>query len=334
MRRQVKTSGLILGAILAGTATFGFGCSNPPSTPQANTPETAAPKATEEKTETAQTTEATQNKLTIVFPNRGEAGEAQAKANAVAAFVSKQMGSPVEAIVADDTAAVEALRANRADVAFLSSRPALKAEQLANSRLYLAEVRPNYSGGHTYKSVFIVPKDSPLQDKGSAKATLEQLKGKRMAFVSPTSGSGFVFPVGELVKEGLVPGKDRLEGFFGKVSYGGDYTGAIQSVLRGQADVAAISEYALNPPYMKEEEKSKIRVLYSIAGVPAHGVAIDDDVSEATRTKLITALMELNKPENKSLLKDLSNATELVKVDHDKHLGSVRTALKQAGVEL
>ncbi|HBE20101.1 MAG TPA: phosphonate ABC transporter substrate-binding protein [Cyanobacteria bacterium UBA11149] len=334
MRRQVKTSGWILGVILAGTATFGFGCSTPPSTPEASTPQAAAPKATEEKAETGKTTEATGNKLTIVFPNRGEAGEAQAKANAVAAFVSKQMGSPVEAIVADDTAAVEALRANRADVAFLSSRPALKAEQLANSRLYLAEVRPNYSGGHTYKSVFIVPKDSPLQDKGSGKATLEQLKGKRMAFVSPTSGSGFVFPVGELVKEGLVPGKDRLDSYFGKVSYGGDYTKAIQAVLRKEADVAAVSEYALNPPYITEEEKSKVRVLYAIAGVPAHGVSIDDDVPEATRTKLIAALMELNKPENQSLLKDLSNATELVKVDHDQHLNTVRTALKQAGVEL
>ena len=55
---------------------------------------------------------------------------------------------PVEALVSDNTAAVEALRANRVDVAFLSSRPALKAEQLANARLYLAEVRPNYSGGY------------------------------------------------------------------------------------------------------------------------------------------------------------------------------------------
>jgi ABC-type phosphate/phosphonate transport system substrate-binding protein len=82
-----------------------------------------------------------QKSLTIIFPSRSDSTDLQNKANAVAAFLSKELGMPVQAQVGDDTAAVEALRANRADVAFLSSRPALKAEQLANARLYLAEVR-------------------------------------------------------------------------------------------------------------------------------------------------------------------------------------------------
>ncbi|MDP5017892.1 MAG: PhnD/SsuA/transferrin family substrate-binding protein, partial [Dolichospermum sp.] len=79
--------------------------------------------------------------LTIVFPTRSDSTDLQNKANNVAAFLSKELGMPVKAQLGDETAAVESLRANRADVAFLSSRPALKAEQLANARLYLAEVR-------------------------------------------------------------------------------------------------------------------------------------------------------------------------------------------------
>ncbi len=271
--------------------------------------------------------------LRLAFPNRGEITDAPHKANAVAAFLSKQQGRPVQAVVAEETAAVEALRAGRVDAAFVSSRPALKAEQLANARLYLAEVRPNYSGGHTYSSIFVVPKNSSLTSKDSAKATLEQLRGKRMAFVSPTSGSGFIFPVGELVKQGFVPNRDRLDGFFGQVSYGSNYSGALQAVLRGQADAAVVSEYALNPPYVTAEEKSQLRVLHAITGVPAHGIVIDDSVAAPMREKLIAALMQLNQSPNSQLLKDLSNATSLVKVNHDSHLAPIRDALQRVGIE-
>ncbi|PMB39782.1 phosphonate ABC transporter substrate-binding protein [Fischerella thermalis CCMEE 5330] len=273
------------------------------------------------------------NELVVIFPSRSDSTDLQNKANAVAAFLSKQLGVPVKAQIGDDTAAVEALRANRADIAFLSSRPALKAEQLANARLYLAEVRPTYSGKYTYNSVFVVPKNSPLKTQSTAKATLTQLRGKRMAFTSPTSGSGFIFPTGELVKQGLVPNRDRLNDFFGQVTYGGNYSKAIQAVLRGQADVAAVSEYALNPPYITEAEKNQLRILHKIPGVPAHGVAIDDDVPAATRDKIINAMLLLNQPQNNQLLRNLYNSTELVKIDHNQHLAPLRNALQLAGIQ-
>ncbi|MBD2138958.1 phosphate/phosphite/phosphonate ABC transporter substrate-binding protein [Anabaena sp. FACHB-1237] len=271
--------------------------------------------------------------LTIVFPSRSDSTDLQTKANNVAAFLSKELGIPVKAQVGDDTAAVEALRANRADVAFLSSRPALKAEQLANAKLYLAEVRKNYSGRYTYNSVFVVPNNSPLKSKNTAKATLEQLRGKSMAFTSPTSGSGFIFPVSELVKQGFVPNKDRVDSFFGKVSYGGNYSKALDAVVRGQADVAVVSEYALFPPYLPAENRDKVRVLYKISGVPAHGIAIDDDVPVVMREKIINAFLKLNKSENNQLLTSLYNSTELVRVDHNRHLKPTREALKNVGIE-
>lgn len=271
--------------------------------------------------------------LTIVFPSRSDSTDLQNKANNVAAFLSKMVGIPIKAQVGDETAAVEALRANRADVAFLSSRPALKAEQLANSRLYLAEVRKNYSGRYTYNSVFVVPNNSQLKSKNSPKATLEQLRGKTITFTSPTSGSGFIFPVSELVKQGFVPNRDRLDTFFSKINYGGNYSKALDAVVRGQTDVAVVSEYALFPPYLAAENRDKVRILHKISGVPAHGIAIDDDVPVVIREKLINALLKLNKSENQQLLTNLYNSTELVRVDHDRHLQPVREALKNVGIE-
>ncbi|MBM0743718.1 phosphate/phosphite/phosphonate ABC transporter substrate-binding protein [Phormidium sp. CLA17] len=277
--------------------------------------------------------QANAKKIQIVFPGRADATDLKTKIDAVASFLTREMGMPVEGVIADDTAAVEALRANRADVAFLSSRPALKAQQLANARLYLAEVRPNYSGGHTYRSIFVVPKDSALKSRASNNQTLAQLRGKKIAFTSPTSGSGFIFPVSEMVKQGLVPNRDRVGSFFKQVTYGNGYSGALQAVLRGQADVAAVSEYTLRAPYITEAEAKKLRVLAFVSNVPAHGIAIDDDVPTATRNKLINAMMKLNEPANNKLLKDLGNATKLVRVDHDRHLNPMREALKRAGIE-
>ncbi|ARV61477.1 phosphonate ABC transporter substrate-binding protein [Nostocales cyanobacterium HT-58-2] len=274
-----------------------------------------------------------QKTLTVIFPSRSGTTDLQNKANAVAAFLSKELGTPVEAKIGDDTAAVEALVGDSADVAFLSSRPALKAEQRAGARLYLAEVRPTYSGRYTYNSIIVVPKDSALKTLGTSKATLEQLRGKKMAFTSPTSGSGFIFPVGDLVKQKLVRNRDSLGEFFGQVLYGGDYSKALKAVVQGQAEAAAVSEYAFNAPYISEAEKSQLRVLYKIPGVPAHGVAIDDDVPTATRERLINAMLKLNEPKNNELLRSLYNSTELVKVDHTKHLAPIREALKNAGIE-
>jgi phosphonate transport system substrate-binding protein len=271
--------------------------------------------------------------LRIVFPSRADSTDLQRKADAVAQFLSKDLGMPVEAVVADETAAVEAMRSNRADVAFLGSRGALKAEKLAKARLVLAEIRPGYSGGYTYRSIFVVRKDSPLTSRGNNLTTLSQLKGKKMAFTSPTSGSGFIVPVGEMVKLKLVESRDRLEPFFGQVTYGGGYSGALQAVLRKQADVAAVSEYTLKPPYVTESEAGQLRVLASIPGVPAHGVSIDDDVPANLRNRIVNSLLKLNQPENNEMFKSLYNSTKLVKVGHDQHLAPMKQALERAGIE-
>jgi phosphonate transport system substrate-binding protein len=265
--------------------------------------------------------------ITIVFPSRSESSDLQQKADAVVKLLAQESGLNLQAKVAEETVAVESLAANQADVAFLGSRAALKAEKLANAQMYLAEVRSNYSGGHTYNSIFVVPKNSPLSD-------LSSLKGKRIAFTSPTSGSGFIVPVGQLMNAKLVTGKDKLDQFFGKVTYGGSYSKALQAVLRGQADVAAVSEYALFPPHITEAEGKQLRVLSKTAGVPAHGVVIDDDVPPATREKIVESMLKLNSGSNNALLKSLYNSTALVKVNHDQHLAPMAQALKKIGMDL
>ncbi len=116
-------------------------------------------------------------------------------------------------------------------------------------------------------------------------------------------------------------------------SYGGNYSKALDAVVRGQTDVAVVSEYALFPPYLAAENRDKVKLLHKISGVPSHGIAIVYDVPVVIREKLINALLKLNKSDNNQLLTSLYNSTELVKVDHDRHLRPVREALKNVGME-
>lgn len=282
---------------------------------------------------TQQLAQAPLKRLVIVFGTRRDATDLDKKAETVAKFLSKQIGIPVEAIIADETAAVEALRANRADVAFLAGRAALRAEKTTGAKMYLAEIRSDYSGGHTYDSVLVVRKDSPLKKLGSEKQTLSQLRGKRMAFASRTSGSGFIIPTSEFVGEGLVTNPDRYEQFFSKVIYGDGYSSALQAILKKQADVAAVSEYALNPPWITSAEAKQLRIIWSIPGVPAHGIVIDNDVPAAMREKIVSAFLKLNEPKNNAMFRALYNSTKLVKVDHNKHLASMRRALQRAKLD-
>ena len=280
-----------------------------------------------------QLAQASQKEIVIVFASRRDATDLKTKAEAVSKILSQQIGVPVKAVIASEAAAVEALRANRADVAFLGGRAAIQAEKTTNAKLYLAEVRNDYSGGHTYKSVLVVRKDSPLKTLGTGKQTLGQLKGKKMAFASRTSGSGFIIPTSEFVGQGFVADPDRYNQFFSQVIYGDGYSSALQAVLKGQADVAAVSEYALNSPWITPEEVKKLRVLWSIPGVPAHGIAIDNDVPAPLRAKIIAAFLTLNEPKNNTLFRSLYNSTKLVKVDHDTHIAPMKRALTRAKLD-
>lgn len=306
----------------------------PPS--QTNAAQTSTPAkepAPATKSTPPEVAQAPLKEVTIAFATRRDTKDLQNKVDQVTAILSKEVGMPVKGITADETASVEALKANRANVAFLSGRAALKAEQLSGAKMYLAEVRADYSGGKTYNSIFVVPEDSPLKTLADPTQTLEQLRGKRMAFTSRSSGSGFIFPVSELVGLKFVDGPDRLEQFFGKVTYGDGYSSALQALLRGQADVAVVSEYALLPPWITAEEGKKLRVLHAVPNVPAHGISIDDSVPADLREKLIKAFLKLNEPENKELFLSLYNSTELVKVDHEQHLATMRTAIQRAGLK-
>jgi phosphonate transport system substrate-binding protein len=107
----------------------------------------------------------------------------------------------------------------------------------------------------------------------------------------------------------------------------------LQAVLRGQSEVAAVSEYALLPPWVTAAEGKRLRVLQKVAGVPAHGIVIDDRIPAPMRERLVNAFMKMNEPANNQLFRSLYNSQRLVKVDHARHLATLRQALQRAKLD-
>ena len=85
-------------------------------------------------------------------------------------------------------------------------------------------VEPN--GGRGYHSVLIVRADSPYK-------SLEDLKGKTMAWVDPNSTSGYLVPNAALRDTGIDPQK-----YFGRTLYSGGHEQSVLGVLKGNLDSA------------------------------------------------------------------------------------------------
>jgi phosphonate transport system substrate-binding protein len=280
-----------------------------------------------------------QAKRPLVFafqPQKDPAGIRKA-ADDVAAYLGRALGREVQVLVPLAYAAtVQALVSKRADIAWLSSLPFLLARRDGGARLLLAEVRTDTRGKARteYDSVFVVPVDSPLKSFADLKRTAKQ---QRMVFTSNTSTSGFVFPYDRLIREGVLNRAQPPEQAFRSVAYGGGYTQALEQLLAGRGDVAAVSDYTVEGPkratYLPEDKQKQLRILARTPGVPTHCVAAASSVSEADGKAIQQALLDLTRT-NPALLSDVYGASGLRIVSEKAHTQATVDAIDRTGLPI
>lgn len=261
--------------------------------------------------------------LTFAFQPQENPEGLELDTRRLAEFISAQTGYEIKIFLPTNYAAVvEALRGGHADLAYFSGWPYLIAHDVAGAQILLVEER---QGEPFYESRWYVRADSEFK-------TLADLEGRSVAFTSPTSTSGFLFPMAKVVEEGhLRTGQDAKE-YFGEVIFAGGYQQALLALANGTVDAAAASDYALEL-YLSEEQQSRVRILTSQGPVPTHGLAVRGDMAEEVKNKLRAALLELNREENKSLLKSVYGAEKLVPREHDEHVQALDKARKLVGIE-
>lgn len=266
---------------------------------------------------------------TIVFSFQKQKNPDElAKATAlVSEFLSKKIAKKVEVLVPTSYgASVQGLISNKVHIAYMDSLPFILASAETPLEVIAVEKR---NGRFEYDSLIVVRKDSPIQ-------SMNDLKGKRIVFSSPTSTSGYLFPLSRLIREKILAKKEDLNKHFLQVSYAGGYDKAILSVAQGQADAASFSDYAFEGPkadlYGTADNRHKLRVLARTPGVPTHLIAASKKLSPELIVKIQAALLALaqEKPE---LLSSVYGAAQLSKPGAS-HVSSTNLALQLTGLEV
>jgi phosphonate transport system substrate-binding protein len=209
--------------------------------------------------------------------------------------LGKLVGIPVRVTVASDYAAVvEALRNKTADLAFLHPAGYVLANREAKAMIIAQD---QWHGNTSYRSRVFVRQDSGIK-------SLEELRGKTIAFVDPASTSGYVWPMVLLIKRGLVQNRDPKT-FFKEAVFVGAHDAALQALLHGQVDAIASFDQA-REQYLKDPaEREKIAWVAETDPIPEGGIAGREGLDPATVAKVKAALLQMRGPEYAQLLKDL-----------------------------
>jgi phosphonate transport system substrate-binding protein len=238
-------------------------------------------------------------------------------------FLSKKLGRPVEVIVPlSSSVIIEGFANGTVDLGYLSATDMVVAQKKNAGQILLAG---QIDGRNFYQSYWLALKEKPY-------SKVEDLKGKPVAFASKTSTSGYLIPVWDLKRKGLLTKPDPEEFFgAGNLFYGTGYVSAVERVLNGQAEAAAVSYYVLDKDkHLTVEQRAKLKKVAEQGPVPTHVIAIRSSVSEADRDTLRKALETMNEKENEGL-RDKLFTSKLVPVNAEEHLRSIREALDFLG---
>ena len=218
----------------------------------------------------------------MVFVPASEKGDENDYTNLIK-IVNKLTGFEIKFVkVTDYNAAVEAMRANRAQIAWYGGKTYIKASEIAYAEAFAAGVRPGEkdAGYYTY---FVTKKNSNIKQ-------LSDLRGKILSLNSIGSTSGDLIPQVELSKVDLsIKNKQDFKNFF----YAGSHDACLLAVLNNKADVCGMSsrnyEARLADKTFKEED---VKIIHKSPKVPPPPLAYSKKISLEVRNKIKAAVLE------------------------------------------
>ena len=239
---------------------------------------------------------------------------------AFGAALGKLVGVPIRVTVASDYAAVvEALRNRTADLAFVHPAGYVLANREAKAMIV---AKDQWHGNTSYTSRIYVRKESGLK-------TLEELRGKTIAFVDPSSTSGYVYPMVMLIEKGLVQNKDPKT-FFKEFVFSGSHDAGLQALLHGHVDAFASFDQA-REQYLKDPaEREKLIYIAESAPIPEGGICARDGLDPALVAKVRAALLSMKGPTYAPILKALYDIDGFEPAE-DREYQPVRAAMDLLG---
>ena len=280
MKRNRKLLALTLSALM--TAGLLAGCSAASSSAEAGDTASAAGTAAETGNPGGE-----DGVFTIAYaPNESNTEAADAR-NGLAEDLGAVLGCEVEEIQASDyNAIIEALRTGSADMAYMGSQALALGVERTGLEPIVMKAEDGDPEKAIYHSVFIT--NAANTDINS----IEDIKGRTMAFVDPDSTSGNLVPTAEIIQafpdDNLNSDMLHTNGdFFESVSFSGSHQAGLQAVVKGDVDVAPISDQILASEIANGNAKeSDVKIIHESGAIPAEAMVVAEHVDQATRDKL------------------------------------------------
>ena len=223
--------------------------------------------------------------LKMVFVPASEKGD-DSDYESLINIISERAGVKIESIkVTDYNAAVEAMRANRAQIAWYGGKTYIKAAEIANAEAFAAGVRKGETNAGYY-AYFVVRSDSPL-------TSIKDIKGKTLGLNSIGSTSGDLIPKVELIKAGLST-DDKND--FKRVVYAGSHDACLLAVINNHVDVCGMSSRNFDARLADGTfKKNQVRIIHRSPLVPPPPLAYSKNLSQGLRDRIKVATLEAHK---------------------------------------
>lgn len=243
-------------------------------------------------------------------------------------YLEKTTGYKFEVTIPQSyVAVVEAFGTKRADIAAMNSGGYLLANEKYGAEARMTVIR---HGQSTYSGMIVTKKDGPVKK-------IEDLAGKKVAFVDPMSTSGYILPL-KMLKDKHVEPKETV--------FALKHDNVISMVYQGQVDAGAAF---FSPPSKNEKGEdvvedarrlvkaqypdieSKVTIIGMSDQIPNDPFIFRKDMPEEMKTKIVDAMMKfMETPEGKEAFKAIYGVTGL-KLATDADYNALRDTLKTVG---
>ena len=224
-------------------------------------------------------------KLNMVFVPASEKGDDNDYVNLIK-IIEKLSGLEIKTIrVTDYNAAVEAMRAGRAQIAWYGGKTYIQAAEIADAEAFAAGVRKGDKDA-SYFAYFVVPAGSPLK-------TLKDIKGKTLALNHIGSTSGDLIPQVEMMTVSL-SAKNKDD--FKKVFYAGSHDACLLAVINKHVDVCGMSSRNFDARLADNTfKREQVRIIHRSSPVPPPPLAYSRKLPIEIRKKIKHATLVAHK---------------------------------------
>ena len=234
------------------------------------------------------------------------------------AYLAKKTGKKVKWYGAESYAAqVEAMRSGRLHIAGISTGPSVFGVNLAG---YVPFAIMGKSGKiFGYKLQLITHKSTNIRK-------VSDLKGRKIAHVTPTSNSGNQAPKAYFKGMGVVPGKDY------KIIFSGKHDNSIMGVANKDYDAAPIASSVLDRMINKGQlKRSDLRIIWQSETFPTTSYGYVYNLNPDLAKKVVDAFLSFDW-KGTALYKEFKPRDGFVSINFKKHWNPIRLIQKENNV--